>query len=158
HRQPHSARHPKRARGDGLRGAALGADVSFRGAARHHLLGRRTGGRRRSAARRLCGRMHLVSLHGLRDNHKKLGRMRMAFWFRVSLLAGALALFPAQSNAQNYPARPITVVVGYTPGAVSDLAARTISEGLNAAWGQPVIVDNRPGSGSNIAAGMVARA
>jgi len=40
---------------------------------------------------------------------------------------------------------------------VSDLSARTISEGLNAAWGQPVIVDNRPGSGSNIAAGMVAR-
>ena len=47
---------------------------------------------------------------------------------------------------------------GYAPGAVSDLSARTIAEGLNAAWGQPVIVDNRPGSGSNIAGGMVARA
>jgi len=49
-------------------------------------------------------------------------------------------------------------VIGYTPGAVSDLAARTLSDGLNQAWGQPVIVDNRPGSGSNIAAGYVARA
>jgi tripartite-type tricarboxylate transporter receptor subunit TctC len=83
----------------------------------------------------------------------------MASWFRGALLAGALTLFiPAQSSAQSYPSRPITIVVGYTPGAVSDLSARTISEGLNAAWGQPVIVDNRPGSGSNIAAGMVARA
>src|SRR5882757_1907618 len=85
--------------------------------------------------------------------------MLMTFCFRGVLLAGALAmLVPAQSTAQSYPSRPITIVVGYTPGAVSDLAARTISEGLHAAWGQPVIVDNRPGSGSNIAAGMVARA
>jgi tripartite-type tricarboxylate transporter receptor subunit TctC len=49
-------------------------------------------------------------------------------------------------------------VIGYTPGAVSDLTARTVAEGLNQLWGQPVIVDNRPGSGSNIAAGYVARA
>ena len=49
-------------------------------------------------------------------------------------------------------------MIGYTPGAVSDLAARTIGEGLHQAWGQPVIVDNRPGSGGNIGAGFVARA
>ena len=55
-------------------------------------------------------------------------------------------------------ASPITIVIGYTPGAVSDLAARTIGEGLHQAWGQPVIVDNRPGSGGNIGAGYVARA
>jgi Tripartite tricarboxylate transporter family receptor len=93
------------------------------------------------------------------DNLKKFGRILMASRFRGALLVGALAwLIPAPSNAQSYPSRPITIVVGYTPGAVSDLSARTISEGLNAAWGQPVIVDNRPGSGSNIAGGMVARA
>jgi tripartite-type tricarboxylate transporter receptor subunit TctC len=74
-------------------------------------------------------------------------------------LGAALLVFSlaAPLAAQTYPSRPITIVVGYTPGAVSDLAARTISEGLNTAWGQPVIVDNRPGSGSNIAAGYAAR-
>ena len=60
--------------------------------------------------------------------------------------------------AQTYPSKPITIVIGYTPGAVSDLTARTIADGLNRAWGQPVIVDNRPGSGGNIGAALVARA
>ena len=49
-------------------------------------------------------------------------------------------------------------MVGYTPGATSDLLARTVGERLNAAWGQPVIVDNRSGVGGNIGAGYVARA
>ena len=57
-----------------------------------------------------------------------------------------------------FPPSPITIVIGYTPGAVSDLTARTIADGLHQAWGQPVIVDNRPGSGGNIGAGIVARA
>jgi tripartite-type tricarboxylate transporter receptor subunit TctC len=65
---------------------------------------------------------------------------------------------PSRAGAQAYPTKPITIVIGYTPGAVSDLTARTVADGLNQAWGQPVIVDNRPGSGSNIAAGYVARA
>jgi tripartite-type tricarboxylate transporter receptor subunit TctC len=60
--------------------------------------------------------------------------------------------------AQDYPSRPVTIVVGYTPGATSDLLARTMAERLNAAWGQSVIVDNRSGVGGNIAAGYVARA
>jgi len=70
-----------------------------------------------------------------------------------ALLASALPV-----HAQTYPSRPITIIIGYTPGAVSDLAARTIAEGLNQAWGQPVIVDNKPGSGGNIGAGFTARA
>jgi tripartite-type tricarboxylate transporter receptor subunit TctC len=76
-----------------------------------------------------------------------------------SAVAGALAFvlaWPAQ--AQTYPSRPITIVIGYTPGAVSDLTARTIADGLHRDWGQPVIVDNRPGSGGNIGAAFVARA
>jgi len=74
------------------------------------------------------------------------------------MLGVALAFATTGAQAQPYPSKPITLVIGYTPGAVSDLAARTLSDGLNQAWGQPVIVDNRPGSGSNIAAGYVARA
>jgi tripartite-type tricarboxylate transporter receptor subunit TctC len=72
------------------------------------------------------------------------------------LLAFLAASAPA--SAQDYPTRPVTIVVGYTPGATSDLVARTLGERLNAAWGQTVIVDNRSGVGGNIAAAYVARA
>jgi tripartite-type tricarboxylate transporter receptor subunit TctC len=82
----------------------------------------------------------------------------MRAWVRTTTLGVALAFAATSALAQTYPSKPITLVIGYTPGAVSDLAARTLSDGLNQAWGQPVIVDNRPGSGSNIAAGYVARA
>jgi tripartite-type tricarboxylate transporter receptor subunit TctC len=74
------------------------------------------------------------------------------------LLALAASVWAAPSRAQDYPSRPVTIVVGYTPGATSDLVARTIGERLNAAWGQTVIVDNRPGVSGNIAATYVARA
>ena len=67
---------------------------------------------------------------------------------RALPLAVAIAAVPAM--AQDYPTRPVTIVVGYTPGATSDLLARTMAERLNAAWGQSVIVDNRSGVGGNI--------
>src|SRR3954469_24065194 len=77
----------------------------------------------------------------------------------AALFALVSCLFTSHAAlAQPYPSRPITIVIGYTPGAVSDLAARTIADGLHQAWGQPVIVDNRPGSGGNIGAALVARA
>ena len=78
----------------------------------------------------------------------------------LQIVAGALALVgaaAAPAPAQDFPTRPVTIVVGYTPGATSDLVARTIGERLNAAWGQTVIVDNRSGVGGNIAAAYVAR-
>jgi tripartite-type tricarboxylate transporter receptor subunit TctC len=74
----------------------------------------------------------------------------------VVALIAQIAAAPAM--AQDYPSRPVNIVVGYTPGATSDLLARTMAERLNAAWGQSVIVDNRSGVGGNIAAGYVARA
>src|SRR5262245_41301762 len=73
-------------------------------------------------------------------------------------LALAVAIVGTPAMAQDYPTRPVSIVVGYTPGATSDLLARTVAERLNAAWGQSVIVDNRSGVGGNIAAGYVARA
>lgn len=80
--------------------------------------------------------------------------------WRRSVVLGAIVLAAqtATAPAQDYPSRPVTIVVGYTPGATSDLLARTMAERLNAAWGQSVIVDNRSGVGGNIAAGYVARA
>jgi tripartite-type tricarboxylate transporter receptor subunit TctC len=87
--------------------------------------------------------------------------MPMTSWFRRAArgaAALAVSIAPGAALAQAYPSKPITIVIGYTPGAVSDLTARTVADGLHQEWGQPVIVDNRPGSGSNIAAGYVARA
>ena len=100
-----------------------------------------------------------VQAHGAR----RLGRkphVHVAAYCRVPYhCARAFALSLASpAPAQDFPTRPVTIVVGYTPGATSDLVARTIGERLNVAWGQSVIVDNRSGVGGNIAAGYVARA
>jgi tripartite-type tricarboxylate transporter receptor subunit TctC len=81
-----------------------------------------------------------------------------SFFRNLALGTFAFVIAAAPVLAQDFPTRPVTIVVGYTPGATSDLVARTVGERLNAAWGQSVIVDNRTGVGGNIAAGYVARA
>jgi tripartite-type tricarboxylate transporter receptor subunit TctC len=57
-----------------------------------------------------------------------------------------------------YPSKPITIVVGFTPGGPTDILARLVGNKLAQAWGKPVIVDNKPGAGSNIATEQVVRA
>ena len=73
----------------------------------------------------------------------------------IARLAGALALMafvvPASAQ-QNYPNRPIRFIVPNAPGGATSIAARLVGEKLTAAWGQQVIIDNRPG-GNNIVAG-----
>lgn len=59
--------------------------------------------------------------------------------------------------AQDYPTRPVRLVVGFAAGGAADLAARAISDGLAVALGKPVVVENRPGAGSLVAATAVAR-
>jgi tripartite-type tricarboxylate transporter receptor subunit TctC len=59
--------------------------------------------------------------------------------------------------AQTYPARPIRIVVPFPAGGIADLFARVIGQKFNEAWGQPVVVDNRPGAGGNIGAEIVAK-
>lgn len=75
------------------------------------------------------------------------------------LLVGATAnAAQAQDAAANYPSRSIRYIVGYTPGGTSDMLARAVGQKLAAAWGQQVIVDNRPGAGTNIGTELGARA
>ena len=74
-------------------------------------------------------------------------------------VAGLCAAGQAQAQAaSNYPNKPIHIIVTFTSGGAPDILARLIGEKLNAAWGQPVIVDNKPGAGGNIGADYVAKA
>jgi tripartite-type tricarboxylate transporter receptor subunit TctC len=66
-------------------------------------------------------------------------------------------LVSAPALAQPYPAKPIRLVVGFAPGGAADFVARALSEPLSRGLGQPIIVDNKPGAGSSIAAEHVAR-
>jgi tripartite-type tricarboxylate transporter receptor subunit TctC len=71
----------------------------------------------------------------------------------------ALLLFACGAAvAQDYPSRPIRIIVPFTPGAGTDIVARAIAQSLNEAWKQPVVVDNRAGAGGTIAGELVARA
>lgn len=63
----------------------------------------------------------------------------------------------AEAVPANWPSKPLRILVGFPGGSTPDLVARTIAEPLSKALGQPVVVDNRPGAGGNIAADMVAK-
>jgi tripartite-type tricarboxylate transporter receptor subunit TctC len=76
---------------------------------------------------------------------------------RYAILAAALAAaLPAV--AQNYPARTVRVIVPYAAGGNTDFTARTLGTKLTEMWGQQVIVDNRPGGGTNIGSELAAKA
>ena len=70
-------------------------------------------------------------------------------------LSAACATLPAQ--AQQYPSKPIRIVVPYAAGGTSDILARQIGPKLTDAWGQPVIVENKPGANGNVGADFVAK-
>jgi tripartite-type tricarboxylate transporter receptor subunit TctC len=74
----------------------------------------------------------------------------------AALAAFALASAPASASAQAYPARPIRLVVGFAPGGAADTVARALGEQLGRALGQTIVVENRAGAGSSIAAENVA--
>ncbi|KCB43364.1 tripartite tricarboxylate transporter substrate binding protein [Bordetella hinzii] len=73
------------------------------------------------------------------------------------LIAMGLALGAGAALAAGYPDKPVTLVVPYPPGGATDVIARLIAEKLPAAWGQQVIINNRPGAGTTVAAEAVAR-
>jgi tripartite-type tricarboxylate transporter receptor subunit TctC len=74
-----------------------------------------------------------------------------------ALAALALALAPALAAAQAYPARPVKLVVGFAPGGAADQVARAYQEPVARGLGQPIVIENRPGAGSSIAAEFVAK-
>ena len=77
----------------------------------------------------------------------------------LQLAAGAAAL-PAVSKiaqAQAYPTRPVHLIVGFAAGGSTDITARLIGQWLSERLGQPLVVENRPGAGTNIATEAVVR-
>jgi tripartite-type tricarboxylate transporter receptor subunit TctC len=80
--------------------------------------------------------------------------IRIAMLSIVALLASTTAI--AQPAA--YPTKPIRIVVAYTPAGATDILARTIGQKLTEAWGQAVIIDNRPGANGNIGTEYAAKA
>ena len=87
------------------------------------------------------------------------------FDFRLGI-AAALALICATASAQPastgsgqaYPSKPVRLVVPFSPGGSSDIVARLVGQKLTEFWGQPFVIDNRPGAGGAVGAEVVARA
>jgi tripartite-type tricarboxylate transporter receptor subunit TctC len=78
--------------------------------------------------------------------------------FRLAAGAIALAAAPRPASAQSYPARPVRLTVGFPAGTSPDIVARLSAQWLSERLGQPFVVENRPGAGSNLATETVVRA
>ena len=77
-------------------------------------------------------------------------------WRPLIVLAAAAVALPAA--AETYPSRPIRLYVAFPPGGAADIVARLVAQALSARLGQPVVVENKPGSGGNIVGEPIARA
>lgn len=90
------------------------------------------------------------------------GRMpRRKVLAMLAILAGGAGLAAAPAFAQgtdNFPTRPVTIVVPFPAGGATDITARLVAEGLSKKWGQSVVVENKPGAGGNLGSEYVARA
>lgn len=89
------------------------------------------------------------------DTPMKEPAMKISIAVSCAMLA---ALGAAAAHAQNYPVKPIRMVVHFPPGGPTDLVARMIGQKLNEAWGQQVVIDNRPGAGGIVGVEMIVRA
>ena len=91
------------------------------------------------------------------DTHSK--KHRCTIWFGLALsIAGVGALTATHSQAQTWPTKPVRVVVPFGAGGVADVLMRPLADKLGKFNGQTFVIDNRPGAGGNIGAGIAARA
>jgi len=85
----------------------------------------------------------------------KLPRRRFLCW---AAGAASLPIMPRHARATTYPARPVRIIVGFPAGLAPDIIPRRVGQPLSERLGQPVIIENRPGAGANLAVDMVAKA
>jgi tripartite-type tricarboxylate transporter receptor subunit TctC len=93
-----------------------------------------------------------MRLFGIALGALRLGALRLG-----ALTLGALLVTGSTPSLAEYPDRTIQIVVPYTPGGTVDLLARMLGPRLTAAWGQPVVIINRPGAGGSVGAEVVAK-
>ena len=85
-----------------------------------------------------------------------LSRRKACIAIATAVSAAGLAL-PTLLHAATWPERAVRIVIPFPPGGTSDVVARLMAERLSAAWGQPVIVDSKPGANGIIASDLVAK-
>lgn len=73
------------------------------------------------------------------------------------LLAAALAAVALHAQAQNYPTKPVRLIIAFTPGSSTDIIGRAVAAKLSEIWGQPVVAENRTGAGGSIGSAAVLR-
>jgi tripartite-type tricarboxylate transporter receptor subunit TctC len=84
--------------------------------------------------------------------------MRCAPWLATGFLLPLITVGTSLSWAQNYPTHPVRIVVGFGAGSAADTPARLLAQKFSEALGQPFVIENKPGAGSNVAAEFVAHA
>ena len=97
----------------------------------------------------------------LRQTHERKGndmRLARALILPVTVALGAAALAAAPARSQDYPAKPIKIIVPLAPGGLADILARIVAQRLGEASGQPVVVENRPGGAGAVGAEAAVRA
>ena len=73
------------------------------------------------------------------------------------ILAASAIIWPAITSAQTFPAKPLRMIIGFPAGSSSDVIGRIVAQKMSDSMGQPVVFENRPGAGANIAAEFVAK-
>ena len=94
---------------------------------------------------------------GTRSKGQGLEAKAQGIWFYLSLVPFFFSLGYECALAQSYPTKPIRYIVGYTPAGTADMLARAVGQKLYEAWGQQVVVENRPGAGTNIGTEVAAK-
>ena len=84
--------------------------------------------------------------------------MQRRIWIKAVAALVALAAAPWAAAQADWPTRPVTLIVPFAAGGTTDIVARLVGQKLSQAWGQPIVVEDRPGAGGNIGAGVVAKA
>lgn len=84
-------------------------------------------------------------------------QQKIRWMLPLAASVATLVTVPAAAQQQRYPARPLRIIVNFTPGGATDILARLLSARFLAAWGQPAPVENRPGGAGNIGAEIVAK-
>lgn len=96
-------------------------------------------------------------MHSSTEMITKSRRVSLSRLALAGLFAAAFGLLAGSAEAQEFPVRPVRIVLGFPPGGITDITARMLADALSKSWGRQVLVDNRPGASGTIGADHVAK-